>query len=360
MHSNTGRFGNNASVSAVNAENIEDLFEMNFNRDGYSCNNKGSSLYDLTRIQPQACWSTNHLLMRLWDDLPEGQKSSILFVKGSQALAEQESENWLLKSGAVEYKTGRIVLTSLPQGEGVVTLKNADAEDVQVSVDLQGNKIGTQTIYLRANEERSRCIMVSLQNDHLVVSEKDGGSRSDLFELDLHDLVPAEERISVEEDDRDALTAEYTMRGRFADSAADSLVFYAAARKAGQQQADTVAQGAEEYVADIQINEQGDTNLKIQLQGDTLRVLVNGEDVTGAVDVSVQDAGGIALGASWGGWGYSQRNVADDVYDGVFKNLTITAGDITLYDNCLHGWAKVLDVIQNAWNATLNWFIENL
>ena len=39
---------------------------------------------------------------------------------------------------------------------------------------------------------------------------------------------------------------------------------------------------------------------------------------------------------------------------------TITAGDITLYDNCLHGWAKVLDVIQNAWNATLNWFIENL
>ena len=121
-----------------------------------------------------------------------------------------------------------------------------------------------------------------------------------------------------------------------------------------------MAQGAEEYVADIQINEQGDTNLKIQLQGDTLRVLVNGEDVTGAVGVSVQDSGGIALGASWGGWGYSQRNVADDVYDGVFKNLTITAGDVTLYDNCLHGWAKVLDVIQNAWNATLNWFIENL
>ena len=25
-----------------------------------------------------------------------------------------------------------------------------------------------------------------------------------------------------------------------------------------------------------------------------------------------------------------------------------------------HGWAKVLDVIQNAWNITLNWFIENL
>lgn len=164
----------------------------------------------------------------------------------------------------------------------------------------------------------------------------------------------------MEEDDRDALTAEYTMRGRFAASAADSWVFYSAARKAGGQQANTVAQGAEEYVADIQINEQGDTNLKIQLQGDTLRVLVNGEDVTGVLDVSVQDAGGVALGASWGGWGYSQRNVADDVYDGVFKNLTITAGNTTLYDNCLHGWAKVWDAIWNMWNVTLNWFIENL
>ena len=360
MHSNTGRFGNNASVSAVNAENIEDLFAMNFNRDGYSYNNRESSLYDLTRIQPQACWSTNHLLMRLWADLPESQKSSIVFVTGQQKIADRETKNWTLAQGAVEYKNDHIILTSLPQGEGVLTLQGQSAEDVTVSVDLQGNKIGTQTIYLRANEDRTRGITVALQNNHLVVSERQGGSRSDLFELDLHDLTPVEDRISVEEDDRDALAAEYTMRGRFADSAADSVIFYAAAQKAKQQKADTVAQGAEEYVPDIQINEQGNTNLKIELKGDTLHVLVNGEDVTGALEVSVQGEGGIGLGASWGGWGYSQRNVADDVYDGVFKNLTITSGQTILYDNCLHGWAKVWDVVKNVWTTTLNWFITNL
>ena len=360
MHSNTGRYGNNANVSAVNAENIEDLFDMNFNRDGYAFNTRDASLYDLTRVQPQACWSTNHLLMRVWDDLPESQKSNIVFVKGQTAIAERDEEAWTLEQGAAEYKKDHIILTSLPQGEGVISLKDADAGDAEVSVDLQGNKIGTQTVYLRANADRSQCIMVSLQNDHLVVSEKQGGSRSDLFEMDLHDLVPVKDRVSVEEDDRDALAAEFTMRGRFADSAADSLVFYNAARNAKKQPAESVAEGAEEYVADIQINEQGDTNLKIKLEGSTLHVLVNGEDVTGGLDVSVQGEGGIALGASWGGWGYSQRNVADDVYDGVFKNLTITTGTSTLYDNCLHGWAKIWDVIQNVWNVTLNWFIENL
>ena len=108
-------------------------------------------------------------------------------------------------------------------------------------MDLQGNKIGTQTIYLRTNEDRTAGITVALQNNHLVVSELAGGSRSDLFELDLHELVPVKDRISVEEDDRDALAAEYTMRGRFADSAADSLVFYNAAREAKMQPAASVA-----------------------------------------------------------------------------------------------------------------------
>lgn len=360
MHSNTGRFGNNASVSAVNAENIEELFDMNFNRDGYAYNDRESSLYDLTRIQPQACWSTNHLLMRVQDDLPEGQKSTILFVKGEQSVVQKESEFWTLVSGAAEFKQDSIILTSLPQGEGVLTLQQAAAADVEVTVELQGNKIGTQSIYLRSDPERTRCIIVELQNDHLVVSEKKSGARSGLFELDLHELTPESERISVEEDDRDALTAEYNMRGRFADSAADSLVFYSAARKASKQPAETVAEGAEEYIPDIQINEQGDTRLKIVLQGDTLHVFVNGEDVTGALEVSVQDEGGVSLGASWGGWGYSQRNVADDVYDGVFHALTIKTGTTTLYDNCLHGWAKVWSVIRNAWNTTLNWFIVNL
>lgn len=360
MHSNTGRYGNNALVSQVNAENLEDLFEMNFNRDGYALNTTASSLYDLTRLQPQAYWSTNHLLMRIWGDLPADQKEKITFTEGEAQLAQQHSAYWTLLKGAAEYKKDHIILTSLPQGEGILALRQGGVADASVSVQLQGNKVGCQTIYLRTDEAFDRYVAVALYNNELVITEKADDVTSTLFTLDLHELVPVDERVSVEEDERASLVAEYTMRGRFADSAADSLVFYNAANQAKQTDARSVTEGAEEYVAELQINTPGDTALEIQLAGDTIRVLVDGEDVTGAVNVSVQDEGGVALGASWGGWGYSQRNVADDVYDGVFRDLVISTTDTTLYDGRLHGLEKVLDVLGNAFNTVLNWFIVNL
>ena len=192
------------------------------------------------------------------------------------------------------------------------------------------------------------------------MAEKNGGSVDTLFEKNLHDLTDAKDRISVEEDKRDSLAAEFNMRGRFADSAADNLVFYQAAKDAEKQKTKSVAEGAEEYVPDIQINELGDTEIKITLKGQELHVLINGEDITGAVEVSVQGKGLISLGASWGGWGYSQRNVADDVYDGVFKNLAIKENDQTVFDNSLHGGEKLLDTAGTEFNKILNWFIENL
>lgn len=360
MHSNTGRFGNTESVSEVNAENIEDLFALNFNRDGFAFNTKDSSVYDLTRIQPQAYWSTNHLLMRIRDDLPDEQKDNIVFVTGDGKKAEKTAKKWTLESGAAEYKTDNIILTSIPQGEGVLNLKKSSTEDVDLSVELKGNKIGSQTIYLRSDQEHTKYISVALQNNHLVVSEKNGGSVSNLFEMDLHDLVDVKDRISVEEDEKASLVAEYNMRGRFADSASDSMVFYQAAKSAEAEETKSVAEGAQEYVPDIEINEAGDTAVEIQLKGKELHVLIDGKDVTGEVEVSVEEKGMIGLGASWGGWGYSQRNVADDVYDGVFKNLVITEGEKTLFDNRLHGAEKVLDTAGDVCNKVVNWFITNL
>ena len=159
---------------------------------------------------------------------------------------------------------------------------------------------------------------VSLQNNHLVVSECQAGN------------------------------------------AADSALFYSESSDVKSQAATSVADGAEEYVPDIQINAQGSTRLEVALSGSELRVCVNGVDVTGAVPVDVTAEGGVVLGASWGGWGYSQRNVADDVYDCVFKDLTVTSGSRTLFDNRLHGLAAAADVVGGAFNTTLNWFITNL
>lgn len=44
MHSNTGRYGNTTSVSQVNGDNIEELFEMNFNR-GWLCAKYGQVVH---------------------------------------------------------------------------------------------------------------------------------------------------------------------------------------------------------------------------------------------------------------------------------------------------------------------------
>ena len=360
MHANSGRFGNTQSVSRVNGRNIQALFRMNFNRDGYSLNSRESSVYDLTRIQPQACWNTNHLLMRLWDDLPDSRKEEILFVSGQPDTAEAEEKNWELRKGAVEYEADSIMLTTLPKGEGLLRLKDRSAENVTIEAELLGNQIGGQSLYLRANEDRSRCLCVSIQNNRLIVSETDNGNSTDLFILDLHDLVPEKDRVSVEEDSRDALAAEFTTRGRFAKSAADSMVFYSAANDAKQTPAASVGEGAEEYIPEIQINDSGRVRLTVRLEGNTLQVLVDGQDVTGVIPVSVSGSGGIAIGSSWGSWGYSQRNVADDVYDGVFHNLSITENGTCLYDNRLTGLQKLWNTLQAAWIGTINWFIRNL
>ena len=360
MHANSGRFGNTQSVSRVNGRNIQALFRMNFNRDGYSLNSRESSVYDLTRIQPQACWNTNHLLMRLWDDLPDSRKEEILFVSGQPDTAEAEEKNWELRKGAVEYEADSIMLTTLPKGEGLLRLKDRSAENVTIEAELLGNQIGGQSLYLRANEDRSRCLCVSIQNNRLIVSETDNGNSTDLFILDLHDLVPEKDRVSVEEDSRDALAAEFTTRGRFAKSAADSMVFYSAANDAKQTPAASVGEGAEEYIPEIQINDSGRVRLTVRLEGNTLRCLVDGQDVTGVIPVSVSGSGGIAIGSSWGSWGYSQRNVADDVYDGVFHNLSITENGTCLYDNRLTGLQKLWNTLQAAWIGTINWFIRNL
>ena len=360
MHANSGRFGNTQSVSRVNGRNIQALFRMNFNRDGYSLNSRESSVYDLTRIQPQACWNTNHLLMRLWDDLPDSRKEEILFVSGQPDTAEAEEKNWELRKGAVEYEADSIMLTTLPKGEGLLRLKDRSAENVTIEAELLGNQIGGQSLYLRANEDRSRCLCVSIQNNRLIVSETDNGNSTDLFILDLHELVPEKDRVSVEEDSRDALAAEFTTRGRFAKSAADSMVFYSAANDAKQTPAASVGEGAEEYIPEIQINDSGRVRLTVRLEGNTLQVLVDGQDVTGVIPVSVSGSGGIAIGSSWGSWGYSQRNVADDVYDGVFHNLSITENGTCLYDNRLTGPQKLWNTLQAAWIGTINWFIRNL
>ncbi len=80
---------------------------------------------------------------------------------------------------------------------------------------------------------------------------------------------------------------------------------------------------------------------------------------------------------------YSQRNLADDVYDGVYRDLSLMAVDkeksgelyerfsqgklkrsdkalIPIYDNTLHGFELFKEKWDRFWSVIIDWFIANL
>ena len=81
------------------------------------------------------------------------------------------------------------------------------------------------------------------------------------------------------------------------------------------------------------------------------------------VQIDSADAGYIFIMSGWGGEAYSQRNLADDVYDGVFVDFEVTQNtgakeEIVLYDDKLHGLDWFMWKAKHIWTAVLNWFIN--
>ena len=303
MHSNTGQFGTNNRVSDVNEEWINKLFAMNFNREGFSLNTKESFIYDLTRLQPQAYWSTNHLLMRLYDDT----KEEINFVIGDKEKALDFEE----VKGQIEFIDDKVILTSLPKDTGLLKLKNSEGyKDINTSVYLNGNVIGSQGIYLRAIDDLSNSLAVKLINDKIKVTETLGGNKEVIFSKELNTF------------------GEYL----------------------------TFSNGAK-----VDIKEKGNKKLDISLSGNNLSINIDDETIVSDLEVKVLDKGSVYLESAFGEYGYSQRNIADDVYDGVFKELKITdINEEVLYDANLKGFELIKYNVKNTFNKVINWFIRTL
>ncbi|MDD2973281.1 MAG: glycoside hydrolase [Lachnospiraceae bacterium] len=354
MHANTGRFGNNDKVSAVNGANIMDRFAMNYNREGYSLNTAQSSIYDLTRMQVQPYWYTNHMLMRINADI----KKELAFEEGDQS----RKQNWETIKGAVEFKEDKIALTSLPKDKGLIQLKDMKLEDGILDTDLTGNKLGIQSVYLRADADRRNAVMVRLDSNVLSLVNIVNGKEEKLGEVDLDDLDEVQ-YASKEEDQKAALVKEYETEALYADARSNQ---YETAKKK-QEQAEqritkSVTEGAEAYIPDISISEPGKRHLQIQIQKDKITVLVDGRTAFQQEQITAE-SGSVFLESAFAGYGYSQRNISDDVYDGVFEKLEITTipenGKSTvLYSNKLQTGREMLVTVSRIWNQVVNWFIE--
>lgn len=351
MHSNTGMFGENDRVSAVNQARIFDMFDMNFNREGYVLNTRESSLYDLTRMQPQAYWHTNHLLMRIWDDTDQ----DMAWVDGDT----ERKSRWDELDGKAEFQDNEIYLTCEPESVGTLRLRNSETyKDVVVNTRLTGNKLGVQSVYVRADEEHGSGICVRFENNELYILD----NNKEIYHENLDKLTQAE-AVSVEEDDLAAQIAEKELEVQYAatvDRSKDAAVELA---MLNNEDAATVEEGAEEYIEDININDPADRKLHIEVKGDKLSVAVDDYYALQEQQIESVDAGYVFIMSGWGGEAYSQRNLSDDVYDGVFVDFEVTQNtgaeeEAVLYDNKLHGLDWLLWKAGSIWKTVINWFIN--
>lgn len=359
MHSNTGRFGNNRDISPVNEKWIRDLFVMNFNREGYCFNQRGSSIYDLTRMQPQPYWPVNHLLMRIKYDINQ----PISFKQGD----DRHQQDWDNLKGAAQIKAEKYILTTLPEGEALSRLQSSNGfRDVRIRTRLEGNAFGAQKIYFRASDDLSRYDEVSLRNGELVVTEKVGGAERELYREKLA-VILGEPIPSKEEAKREAEVRENEAFARYADSPAEAKEYLSRAQSRKNQPAASVDDGAEPDEVVTSFHARSFHDLDIAFKDDHLTVMV--DDHKAAEDITLANAqkGGVFLGADWKPDAWSQRNLADDVYDAVFDRFTISANtgkaaedEKVLFTMQYTGVEYYEQRAKDVWEAILKWFLTYL
>lgn len=352
MHSNTNRFGSNEAVSKMNEKWIKTLFSLNFNREGMALNTSEDTLYNLTRLQVQPYWATNHLLMRLY----EGNKEGINFEIGDVKKANQ----WEKLSGAAEYREESIILTSEPSSVGCIRLKECiNLNNVQITTQLLGNKVGKQGIYIGSAQGLSQGMGVQISHNELIVI--DVANKQELFKINL-DQIDDVRYLSQEEDEKLSKEQVYKTRIKYANSKDRVEEYVVQLNEISNMKVDSVEQGEKAYIPTIDVNENGSRFLEIMLNDDALTILVDDKLVVKELEVPIQfDTGYIYLEAGIESEEkYSQRNIVDTVYDGVFNKLTVKyfeddKGSI-IYEDILRGWEGVKFKVKNLTEQVINWF----
>lgn len=360
MHSNTGQFASNDKVSIINEKKIKELFDMNYNREGNACNSLDSSIYDLTRLQPQSYWSTNHLLMKIQNDTQQ----DIDYVSGN---ADKKSK-WEIICGASEFLDEKIILTSLPERTGLMRLNNSENfRNIDVSMSLLGNVFGVQKVYLRADDDLASALSVEITNDQLILKEKSNDAETILADIKLKGIDGTEIQ-SIEEDKKNAEIEALKTKIQYASSVNEATAVTELLNRKLQEEARTVEDGSMAYEPMIDIRENGKRQLDISIYEDTLSVKVDNKLVVDKIKIDNSANGAFYLESAWGGYGYSQRNLTDDVYDGIFDKIMITENGSVfgaengtiIFETNMHGAELWLSEIKKAWSSIINWFIKTL
>ncbi|MBQ4212520.1 MAG: hypothetical protein II651_05050, partial [Selenomonas sp.] len=284
----------------------------------------------------------------------------IEFVTGDRSRADK----WNLLSGAAELENETYTLTTLPEGEALSEVReSSNLPDVKISTNLLGNSFGAQQIFLRSDNARQNYLCVELVNNELLVIEKTNYSKKELYREKIP-VILGEKIPSVEENKREAETQENIAFARYAPTAEQAEEYYGRAKQREAMPAATVEDGAEAYEHVQSFHRRSVHKLEIDLKGNRLSLKLDDKNIPQDITVAENGQGGVLLGASWQGEAWSQRNLADDVYDAVFEKFTITTNtgkdeEKVLFTTELSGWDKFVFQAKETWESILCWFLRN-
>ncbi len=316
MHANTGAFGTDAIASEANRKWITNLYTMNYNREGSCLNTLDSSIYDLTRLQVQSYFSTNHMLMRIWDDTGD----TLQFVTGD----EDEASHWYSDEGVAEYKGNQIIVTSEPAGRGQITMNTQLFSDLDMTVYVRGNLVGRQSICLRTDREWDHGIEIRLEDNNFEIWDV-GDDEEQLFFQNLFEFDGGP-YISTQEDEHNGLIA---LQQAIIQYDTDPQRIAEATRKLQELYLTpvlTLEDGGTPYYPVNDTSTREERKLRIRLVGSRLSVWVDDKPIVSQLKVSGTQLGAISLAAKVyenTEEQYTQRYIFDDVYDAVFKDIVI-------------------------------------
>lgn len=347
QHSNTEQFGSDKEVSSINEKNIKEMFKINFNREGFCFNQETTSIYDLTRMQPQSYWTTNHLLMKIQEETTV----PIPFIIGNR-----QDEIVSLVDGAIYYNEETIFLTTPQTKQASLKITKKPLLNTSLKVTLQGNKAGIQGIYLRSNKEYTNAIYVELANDTLALKEIKAGVSQTLQTV----FLPKEVDFA-----RYQTKVEHNIEGQIAvfetylDMNISSLKRQEYLDKI-EELSSKKNQKSEEYIPEIDIKEAQDRDIEIVINDDEILIKVDDKEVIKDMKITNTTSGDMFLVALPIEDGYSQRNIRDQVYDGVFSQVTLTSDNQTIFTSTLSGVEKIKYYTSTYFEKVIHWFVETL
>lgn len=290
MHANS-LFGNmNDAVEKVNLEKIYEYFPLLFNREGSCYNTDETSLYNLTRMQVGADWSVNKLLM----EIENWTSSGVPFVVGD----EEAMSRWQVKEGVMEIDETALILTAPKQGKAFAYLKGSDQnQDLELSTYLAGREFGTQTIYLRYDEQKGSFVQLSLLENRLTIAQRTADGTKEIL---YSQLMPDADELPEYDDQFDTT--------RIEDHKIESDTLTLEGINLKQQLHRKYKVNASHMASPIS------WALAIHLEDQVLTVAIGGNVILEVeIDASI-NSGGVALEAS---------GKDAEIYDGLFDELII-------------------------------------